>query len=259
MAAVLEPQAIIIDDDVEPNSSSSSSSASHSGALSLDDDADDEKLLPDTIITLKFGSSPIREHTVTFQQVKLSETAMVMLEGAKRNVAQSLVLTFATVEHARVPELLVEYLRHHDGKRQPLCKRPNKSRQMTENVRDCGGDVWDAHFIDEIVCGHEADLAAAHAAAGGDSVPPIPSEHRGTLYALVLAANYMSCQSLLYLCSSKIATTIKGETLIVARERLVQPDESRGDHVDLDLEETQQVDDCDDQSDDDGEAMCDDD
>ena len=88
---------------------------------------------------------------------------------------------------------IVEYMDHHRGVEGALIERPIRSRIMSEICQD----PWDADFIDRI----------------GD-------RSRKDLYDLILAANYMDMQRLLYIGCAKVATWVRGQPLDRIRAQL---------------------------------------
>jgi S-phase kinase-associated protein 1 len=83
-------------------------------------------------------------------------------------------------------------MNHHKGKEPPLIEKPLRSRFMIEICKD----PWDADFIDRI------------------------GEDRKDLYDLMLAANYMDMQPLLYIGAAKTATLVKGQPLDKIKSQL---------------------------------------
>merc|ERR1711964_180161 len=91
--------------------------------------------------------------------------------------------------------LIVEYLKHHDGKVPAEIAKPIRSVKMEKIVED----PWDADFINDTnVTGEFSD------------------EKRGitkkVIFQIILGANYMDIKSLLHLGCAKIATLIKGKS-----------------------------------------------
>ena len=84
--------------------------------------------------------------------------------------------------NADILKLIVEYLKHHDGKVPQEIAKPIRSVKM-ERIVD---DRWDAQFID--------------------------SMSKKTIFQVILGANYMDLPSLLHLGCAKIATLIKGKS-----------------------------------------------
>lgn len=79
-------------------------------------------------------------------------------------------------------ELIVEYLRHHNGKVPADIAKPIRSVKMERIVED----KWDAEFINKM--------------------------SKKTIFQVILGANYMDVPSLLHLGCAKIATLIKGKS-----------------------------------------------
>ena len=84
--------------------------------------------------------------------------------------------------NADILQLIVEYLKHHDGKVPQEIAKPIRSVKM-ERIVD---DRWDAQFIDNM--------------------------SKKTIFQVILGANYMDLPSLLHLGCAKIATLIKGKS-----------------------------------------------
>jgi len=88
-----------------------------------------------------------------------------------------------SIEIRQVPpetlEHVVTYLKHHEGKEPDPIPCPLKSIHMQQIV----SDKWDANWIDAF--------------------------DKKTVFEIILAANYMSINSLLHLGCAKIATLIK--------------------------------------------------
>merc|ERR1711964_916403 len=78
--------------------------------------------------------------------------------------------------------LIVEYLKHHDGKVPKEIAKPIRSQKMEKIVED----AWDAEFINK--------------------------QTKKTIFQIILGANYMDIKSLLHLGCAKIATLIKGKS-----------------------------------------------
>ena len=79
-------------------------------------------------------------------------------------------------------ELIVDYLKHHDGKIPPPIAKPIRSVKMIRIV----SDPWDADFMNKM--------------------------NKKTIFQVVLGANYMDIPPLLHLGAAKIATLIKGKS-----------------------------------------------
>jgi len=91
-------------------------------------------------------------------------------------------------------DLIVTYLKHHDGKIPDTIAKPIRSTEMKKIV----GDPWDAQFIN----GKFEDPAEK------SKCPKDKKE----IFQVILAANYMDIKSLLHLGCAKIATMIKGKS-----------------------------------------------
>merc|ERR1711970_801067 len=79
-------------------------------------------------------------------------------------------------------ELIVKYLKHHNGKEPAEIPKPIRSVKMEKIVED----VWDAEFINK--------------------------QTKKTIFQIILGANYMDIKALLHLGCAKIATLIKGKS-----------------------------------------------
>ena len=91
-------------------------------------------------------------------------------------------------------ELILTYMKHHNGTEPPIVDKPLRSKVMKEVCKD----PFDATFIDDI------------------------GEDRQQLYDLILAANYMDVKSLLHLGCAKVASLIKGQPLEKIKDILAQ-------------------------------------
>jgi len=91
--------------------------------------------------------------------------------------------------------LIVEYLRHHQGKEPAEIAKPIRSVKMEKIVED----PWDAEFINK--------------------------QPKRQLFQLILGANYMDCKSLLHLGCAKVATMIKGKSPEEIKQILGEEDE----------------------------------
>merc|ERR1712096_565167 len=78
--------------------------------------------------------------------------------------------------------LIVEYLKHHDGKVPAEIVKPIRSVKMEKLCED----PWDAEFINK--------------------------QTKKIIFQIILGANYMDIKSLLHLGCAKIATLIKGKS-----------------------------------------------
>lgn len=78
--------------------------------------------------------------------------------------------------------MIVEYLKHHNGKIPAEIAKPIRSVKMEKIVED----KWDADFINKM--------------------------SKKCIFQIILGANYMDIKSLLHLGCAKIATLIKGKS-----------------------------------------------
>jgi len=93
-------------------------------------------------------------------------------------------------------ELIVQYLKHHQGKEPAEIAKPIRSVKMEKIVED----PWDATFINKLP--------------------------KRSLFQLILGANYMDCKSLLHLGCAKVATMIKGKSPEEIKQILGEEDEA---------------------------------
>ena len=100
--------------------------------------------------------------------------------------------------NADILKLIVEYLKHHDGKVPQEIAKPIRSVKM-ERIVD---DRWDATFIDNM--------------------------SKKTIFQVILGANYMDLPSLLHLGCAKIATLIKGKSPEEIKNILADDSENSG-------------------------------
>merc|ERR1711964_131818 len=84
--------------------------------------------------------------------------------------------------NGQILNLVVEYLKHRDGKVPAEIAKPIKSVKMAVVVED----PWDAEFINK--------------------------QTKKVIFQIILGANYMDIKSLLHLGCAKIATLIKGKS-----------------------------------------------
>merc|ERR1711964_709720 len=94
--------------------------------------------------------------------------------------------------------LIVDYLKHHDGKVPAEIKKPIKSVKMEKICED----PWDAEYINK--------------------------QTKKDIFQIILGANYMDIKSLLHLGCAKIATLIKGKSPEEIKKVLAD-DEDAGD------------------------------
>lgn len=79
-------------------------------------------------------------------------------------------------------DLIVQYLKHHNGQKPEEIAKPIRSVKMERIV----ADKWDAEYINKMT--------------------------KKTIFQVILGANYMDLPSLLHLGCAKIATLIKGKS-----------------------------------------------
>lgn len=113
-----------------------------------------------------------------------------------------------------IMELVISYMKHHNGSEPPIIEKPLRSKVMKEVCKD----PFDATFIDDI------------------------GENRQQLYDLILAANYMHVNSLLHLGCAKVASLIKGQPVEKIKDILAQGSKgarvfSKADHPDEEKQE----------------------
>jgi len=136
----------------------------------LDEDMDD------TLILVSSDENP--------KKFEINKKAALMC-----NLVKSIIESDAqakTIEIKKVQEniltLIVEYLKHHNGKKPAEIAKPIRSVKMERIVED----PWDAEFINNM--------------------------SKKTIFQVILGANYMDLPSLLHLGCAKIATLIKGKS-----------------------------------------------
>ena len=104
---------------------------------------------------------------------------------------QSLIIQYLDANAKKIPikkvrgdilELIVNYLKHHNGKKPEEIAKPIRSVKMERIV----ADKWDADYINKM--------------------------NKKTIFQVILGANYMDLPSLLHLGCAKIATLIKGKS-----------------------------------------------
>jgi len=118
------------------------------------------------------------------QEFTISRTAAMMC-----NLVKSIIEGDSEVKKIEIKKvsqdilaLIVEYLKHHNGKVPAEIAKPIRSVKMAKIVED----EWDAEFINKM--------------------------QKRTIFQIILGANYMDIKSLLHLGCAKIATMIKGKS-----------------------------------------------
>lgn len=136
------------------------------------DDGDDV-----TMITLVSSGDTPAEVTLNAEWAKQSKLVANILEGD----SEASKIQVKQVDGETL-KLIVDYLKHHEGKEPAEIAKPIRSVKMEKIVED----TWDADFINKL--------------------------HKKQLFQLILGANYMDCKSLLHLGCAKVATMIKGKS-----------------------------------------------
>merc|ERR1711964_112178 len=95
--------------------------------------------------------------------------------------------------------LIVEYLKHHDGKVPAEIAKPIRSVKMEKIVED----PWDGEFINK--------------------------QTKKVIFQIILGANYMDIETLLHLGCAKIATLIKGKSPEEIKKILGDDDDASAD------------------------------
>eukprot|EP01083_Nonionella_stella_P045947 123090_1 len=169
-----DPQETITEQTAEEENSQSNSERSNDTLNGLDDDNKDENKL----LTL-----------VSSEEVNPRVCIVSMKAASLSKLVNSIVQSDATavtipMKNVRgdILELVVEYLKHHNGRMAEEIAKPIRSVRMARIV----ADPWDAAFIDKM--------------------------NKKTIFQVILAANYMDISSLLHLGCAKIATLIKGKS-----------------------------------------------
>ncbi len=87
---------------------------------------------------------------------------------------------------------IVDFLVHYNGETIPMPEKPARSEHMKDNTTE-----WNANFIDSI------------------------AKNKLELYALISAANFIHCESLLHLACCKVASMIKNIPLSEIKKTLM--------------------------------------
>jgi len=141
------------------------------GQLGLDADITDEL----TLVSCEEGDA---------RSFKLERSAAMTCNLIKSIVEGDSDVTKIEIKKvsADTLELIVAYLKHHNGKTPAEIAKPIRSVKMEKIVED----EWDAKFINGL--------------------------SKKAVFQLILGANYMDIKSLLHLGCAKIATLIKGKS-----------------------------------------------
>jgi len=150
----------------------------------LDDDETQQE-----VTLISSGDSP-EEMKVKKEWAVMSKLVANILEGD----ADAKQIQVKQVDAATL-SLIVEYLKHHQGKEPAEIAKPIRSVKMEKIVED----PWDAEFINK--------------------------QPKRQLFQLILGANYMDCKSLLHLGCAKVATMIKGKSPEEIKQILGEEDE----------------------------------
>jgi len=139
----------------------------------LDDDEDDEL----TLISMTCDEEKPSKFSIDRKAALMCNLVKNIIEGDK---------TADEIEIKKVNgpilNLVVEYLKHHDGKVPAEITKPIRSVKMEKLVEY----PWDAEFINK--------------------------QTKAVVFKIILGANYMDIKSLLHLGCAKIATLIKGKS-----------------------------------------------
>merc|ERR1711964_369241 len=138
---------------------------------------DDDEL---TLISYD-ATNPDEENPAKFS---ISKKAALMCSLVKNIIEGDKTADEIEIKKVNGPilNLVVEYLKHHDGEVPAEIKKPIKSTKMEKIVED----KWDADFINK--------------------------QTKKVNFQVILATNYMDIKSLLHLGCAKIATLIKGKS-----------------------------------------------
>jgi len=136
----------------------------------LDDDVDD-------ILILISCDEPPQRFEISRKAALMCNLVKSILEGD----AQAKQIEIKKVQ-GNILSLIVQYLKHHNGKKPAEIAKPIRSVKMERIVED----KWDADYINDM--------------------------SKKTIFQVILGANYMDLPSLLHLGCAKIATLIKGKS-----------------------------------------------
>jgi S-phase kinase-associated protein 1 len=136
----------------------------------LDDDVDD------TLILVSSDENP-KKYEVNKKAALMCNLVKSILEGDAN--AKTIEIKKVTAD---ILSKIVEYLKHHNGKKPAEIAKPIRSVKMERIVED----QWDAEFINQM--------------------------SKKMIFQVILGANYMDLPSLLHLGCAKIATLIKGKS-----------------------------------------------
>merc|ERR1711964_326629 len=139
------------------------------GGLEGDDD--------DELTLISCDEENPAKFSISKQAASMCNLVKAIIEGDK-------TATEVEIKKVKGPilKLVVDYLKHHDGKVPAEIKKPIQSIKMEKVVED----AWDAEFINK--------------------------QSKKVIFQIILGANYMDIKSLLHLGCAKIATLIKGKS-----------------------------------------------
>merc|ERR1712079_593150 len=137
----------------------------------LDDDEDE------TLILISSEDDNPREFEISRKAALMCNLVKSILEGD----ANAKKIPIKKVR-GDILELIVNYLKHHNGKKPEEIAKPIRSVKMERIV----ADKWDAEYINKM--------------------------NKKTIFQVILGANYMDLPSLMHLGCAKIATLIKGKS-----------------------------------------------
>jgi len=139
------------------------------GGLDEDDDQ--------TLALVSMEETNPQKFTISKKSAEMCKLVRSILEGDR----SATEIPIKKVK-GEILQLLVEYLKHHNGKIPAEIAKPIRSVKMEKIVED----KWDADFINNM--------------------------SKKVIFQVILGANYMDVPSLLHLGCAKIATLIKGKS-----------------------------------------------
>jgi len=139
------------------------------GGLDEDDDQ--------TLALVSMEETNPQKFTISKKSAEMCKLVRSILEGDR----SATEIPIKKVK-GEILQLIVEYLKHHNGKIPAEIAKPIRSVKMEKIVED----KWDADFINNM--------------------------SKKVIFQVILGANYMDVPSLLHLGCAKIATLIKGKS-----------------------------------------------
>jgi S-phase kinase-associated protein 1 len=169
---------------------SSSLSIENESSLSLDPEVTQDE---NEVITLTSNDNV--SFTCTYKEIKCSNMLVSAFTDSKNNETKenddnNIILSNID---GKTLNLIVKFLKEHNGVEPPLPEKPVKSKDMKEITTE-----WMANFVDDIV-----------------------KDNKESLYKVISAANYLFINSLLHICCAKIASMIKGIPLEEIKDELL--------------------------------------